>query len=71
VITGAQDRTISIAQAFEQEMAGQRISHEEITYITEKLIPTVERLAEKTMDDNSEVSEFVGILTLGFHGRAA
>lgn len=53
---------VSIAQAFEQELAGQRMSDEEIAYITDKLIPTAQRLAEKTMKDSSEVSEFVDIL---------
>lgn len=55
-------QVISIAQAFEQELAGQRMSDDEIAYITEKLMPTAERLAEKAMSDSSEVSEFMGML---------
>lgn len=53
---------ISVAQAFEQEIAAQRISNEEITYITGKLIPTVERLAGRTSEDSSDVSEFIDLL---------
>lgn len=35
----------SIARAFEQELVAQRISEEDITYITTQVIPVVERLA--------------------------
>jgi hypothetical protein len=43
---------IGVATAFEQELVAQRISDEDITYITTTLLPVVERLANFT--DNTE-----------------
>jgi len=42
------NQLIAIAQAFEQELVAQRISNDDISYITEKLIPAAERLMELT-----------------------
>jgi hypothetical protein len=39
------NQLIGIAQGFEQELVAQRISDEDISYITEQLIPVVERMA--------------------------
>lgn len=52
---------VSVAHALEQQVSTQRISEAEITYITEKLIPTAERLVAKTSSDE-DVSETVEIL---------
>lgn len=40
------NQLIAIAQAFEQELVAQRISDDDITYITDKLIPAAERLMQ-------------------------
>jgi hypothetical protein len=48
---------VSIAQAFEAELAGQRMTDGEINYIIEKLIPTVERIADKAGADGQEIRE--------------
>lgn len=55
-------QAISVAQALEEEVSAQRISEAEITYITEKLIPTAERLAARTSGGGQEASEFIDIL---------
>jgi len=47
---------IGLATAFEQELVAQRISDHDITYITTKLFPVVEQLAN-VADDNGEASE--------------
>jgi hypothetical protein len=47
---------IQIAQAFEQELVAQRISDEDITYVTSTVVPLVERLAAAMGDDDEELS---------------
>ena len=46
------NQLISIARAFEQELVAQRISPEEITYITQTLLPAVEELIRKGAGDD-------------------
>ena len=46
------NQPISIARAFEQELVAQRISPEEITYITQTLLPAVEDLIRKGAGDD-------------------
>ena len=57
---------IGIATAFEQEMIAQRISEDDIRYITDELLPLVERLIQ--LSNNSEQSQdafdaFKGLVT--------
>jgi len=57
------NQLIAIAQAFEQELVAQRISNDDITYITEKLIPAAERLMELTGGGHdAQVTETVDLL---------
>jgi hypothetical protein len=49
---------VSIAQAFEQELVSQRISQEDITYITDNVIPVVEKLSNLS-DAGGETQEVV------------
>lgn len=43
---------VGIAKAFEQELVSQRISHEDISYITGNVIPVVEKLADLSEADH-------------------
>ncbi len=43
---------VGIAKAFEQELVSQRISHEDISYITGNVIPVVEKLADFSEADH-------------------
>jgi len=57
------NQLIAIAQAFEQELVAQRISNDDISYITEKLIPAAERLMELTGGgQDAQVTETVDLL---------
>lgn len=49
---------VAIAKAFEQELVSQRISHEDISYITGNVIPVVEKLADLS-DANEDTQEVV------------
>ena len=58
---------VSIAQAFEQELVSQRISAQDIAYITDNVIPVVEKLAglADSDDDTQEaVSAIKGLVTV-------
>lgn len=55
---------IGIATAFEQELVAQRISDEDITYITTSLIPTVEKLAQLGDDDEESRESIEAIKSL-------
>ena len=48
---------IGIATTLREQLVAQRITTEEITYITDKLIPAVEGLPGLTDDDNAEAIE--------------
>lgn len=48
-----------IARALQEELVAQRISPEEIAYITDKLIPTVEQLMELSGQDAGPASEAI------------
>lgn len=52
---------VAIAQAFEQELVSQRISQEDISYITDNVIPVVEKLIvlSKTDDETQEAVDAV------------
>ena len=52
---------VAIAKAFEQELVSQRISQEDISYITGNVIPVVERLADLSDadDDTQEVVDAI------------
>lgn len=57
------NQLIAIAQAFEQELVAQRISNDDISYITEKLIPAAERLMELTGGgQDAQVTETIDLL---------
>ena len=57
------NQLIAIAQAFEQELVAQRISNDDISYITEKLIPAAERLMKLTGGgQDAQVTETVDLL---------
>jgi hypothetical protein len=47
------------ATTLREQLVAQRITTEEITYITDKLIPTVEHLAGLADDDNAEAIEAI------------
>jgi hypothetical protein len=55
---------ISIAQAFEQELVAQRISEDDITYITTRLLPVVEQMAGFTEDPNRTLKAVEAIKSL-------
>jgi tape measure domain-containing protein len=48
---------IRIAQAFEQELVSQQISDEDISYVTEHLVPIVEHLAKSAGNKQGAVGE--------------
>ena len=48
---------VGIATTLREQLVAQRITTEEITYITDKLIPAVEDLAGLAGDDNAEAIE--------------
>jgi hypothetical protein len=50
---------VGIATTLREQLIAQRITPEEITYITDKLIPTVEDLAGLAGDDNTEAIEAI------------
>ncbi len=72
---------VGIATTLREQLVAQRIRTEEITYITDKLIPTVEDLAGLAADDNAEAVgaikklvsvEMLTVLQLvGFNFKAA
>lgn len=47
-------RLVSIAQGLRSELAGERISEQELGYIQENLIPLIEKLLEETEEDSRE-----------------
>jgi hypothetical protein len=51
------NQLISIAQAMEQDLVAQRISDQEITYITTRLLPVAEQLAELAEGDDSNTAQ--------------
>lgn len=53
---------IQIAQAFEQELVSQKISDEEITYITTEIVPLFKKLLENNENDE-KLNEQIDILT--------
>lgn len=75
---------VQIARALEAEFAAQRITETEITYITEKIIPTIEFLARmdgeidaKTAEQIEAIKKILSVETLtilqlvGFNFKAA
>jgi hypothetical protein len=50
---------VGIATTLREQLLAQRITTEEITYITDKLIPTVEDLGGLGDDDNAEAIEAI------------
>jgi hypothetical protein len=50
---------VGIATTLREQLVAQRITTEEITYITDKLIPTIEELAGLAGDDNAEAIEAI------------
>lgn len=50
---------VGIATTLREQLVAQRITTEEITYITDKLIPTVEDIAGLAGDDNAEAIEAI------------
>lgn len=53
---------IQIAQAFEQELISQKISDEEITYITTEIVPLFKKLLENNENDE-KLNEQIDMLT--------
>ncbi len=47
---------VQIAQTYEQEFAAQRISKEDINYITEKFVPTLRELLKKLPNSDSSTA---------------
>lgn len=50
---------VGVAQGLQDELVAQRISKEEIKYITDKLIPTIETLMQLSGDDGSQGDDTV------------
>lgn len=55
---------VRIAQAYEQELVSQKISDEDITYITNTLVPLIERLINSIEDEDERTKNQVYIDTI-------
>jgi len=55
---------VRIAQAFEQEMVAQRISAEDVEYITANIVPVLEKMMESAAKDDAEDAPAQAVMDL-------